>query len=414
MAAVSDVHSIDLRSFLERLSKLSVRGLTEMYDPSSRSFPQTLRGRNADQPPTAEGMSVRYTAIATLGLSRLEASTSRGVLADETVPDLLPGVLGLALAGRDPGAIALALWAALEVPGGGWDLEEEGRAARAMDRLLANVRTGAPVPTVDHSWTLVALIGAHAEQLSHRSGEAEQVAQAAHRAATRLMSAQGPEGLFPHHLPADRLSRFRSHVGCFADQVYAIQALARYAVATGDGRALDAAARCAERIVALQGEEGQWWWHYDWRHGTVIEGYPVYSVHQHAIAPMALMELREAGGPDLRGAVARGLGWLLERPESASDLIADELGVVWRKVGRREPRKIVRKLRSAASAAQPELHLGWLDRIFPPGPIDRECRPYELGWLLYAWHADEPLHRTDGESHGQAIPRQSPVIGGQQ
>ena len=23
--------------------------------------------------------------------------------------------------------------------------------------------------------------------------------------------------------------------------------------------------------------------------------------------------------------------------------------------------------------------------MFPPGPIDYECRPYELGWLLYAW-----------------------------
>jgi hypothetical protein len=26
-----------------------------------------------------------------------------------------------------------------------------------------------------------------------------------------------------------------------------------------------------------------------------------------------------------------------------------------------------------------------LDRVCPPGVIDYECRPYELGWLLYAW-----------------------------
>jgi hypothetical protein len=179
-------------------------------------------------------------------------------------------------------------------------------------------------------------------------------------------------------------------VGCFADQVYSIQALARYAAATGDERALAAAERGAERITALQGDEGQWWWHYDWRHGTVVERYPVYSVHQHAMAPMALMELREAGGPDHREAVAKGLGWLLERPESAAELIADDLGVVWRKVGRRDPHKMVRKLRSAASSAQPELRLTWLDVLFPPGPIDRECRPYELGWLLYAWNAERP------------------------
>jgi hypothetical protein len=26
-----------------------------------------------------------------------------------------------------------------------------------------------------------------------------------------------------------------------------------------------------------------------------------------------------------------------------------------------------------------------LDRMFPPGVVDHECRPYELGWLLVAW-----------------------------
>jgi len=26
-----------------------------------------------------------------------------------------------------------------------------------------------------------------------------------------------------------------------------------------------------------------------------------------------------------------------------------------------------------------------LDRLYRPGPVDRECRPYELGWLLLAW-----------------------------
>jgi hypothetical protein len=238
---------------------------------------------------------------------------------------------------------------------------------------------------------LVALVGAaQTADVAELAGSAE-LAEAADRAAERLLAVQGPTGLFGHHLPADGLSRFRSHVGCFADQAYSIQALARYAATTGDEDALVAAERGADRIVALQGDSGQWWWHYDWRHGTVVERYPVYSVHQHAMAPMALMELKEAGGPDHRAAVAKGLAWLLERPESGADLIADELGVVWRKVGRREPRKMVRKVRSAMSSAQPELRLTWLDRLFPPGPVDRECRPFELGWLLYAWHAPHVL-----------------------
>jgi hypothetical protein len=395
MTTVPNVHSIDLRSLLDRLSKLSLRGLAEMYEPRSRSFPQTLRARAANLPPVAAGMSVRYTAIAALGLSRMDPSTRREVLSGQDVPDLLPGVLGLALAGRGPGAIALSAWATIELASEaapGAVLAEQDRLARALDRLLANIRTGVPVPTVDHAWTLVALLGAgRSGEGAELAGGTEQLAEATDRAAGRLLAAQGPTGLFPHYLPADRLGRFRSHVGCLADQVYPIQALARYTAATGDAGALDAAGRCADRIVALQGDQGQWWWHYDWRHGTVVEGYPVYSVHQHAMAPMALMELREAGGPDHRRAVADGLGWLLERPESAADLIDDELGVVWRKVGRREPRKIVRKVRSAASSGELGLRLTWLDPVFPPGPVDRECRPFELGWLLYAWHPAPPL-----------------------
>ena len=407
MSVVPDVRSVELDSLLQRLAKLSIRGLAEMYDSRAYSFPRTLRSRSGRFPPVAEGMSVRYTAIAALGLSRLDARTRRDVLAGRDVVDLLPGILGLALAGRDPGALALAAWAATEVRAATTTravTDERGRTARAVDRLLANVRTEAPIPTVDHAWTLVALAAAAGtEALTELTAGEEELEEATERAAEQLLTAQGSTGLFPHHLPPSRLSRLRYHVGCFADQVYAIQALARYGAATGNERALTAAGRCADRLVALQGDQGQWWWHYDWRHGTVVERYPVYSVHQHAMAPMALMELREAGGPDHRAAIVKGLAWLLDRPESAADLIADELGVVWRKVGRRETRKIVRKVRSAASSSQPEVRMAWLDRVFPPGAVDRECRPYELGWLLYAWQADRPLETVDAPSSPQVF-----------
>jgi hypothetical protein len=395
---ISGADSVGVRALLERLSCVSVRGLTAMYDARARGFPHTLRVGSECRPPIAQGMSLRYSAIAVLGLSRLGAPARRAVLRGQDLPELLPGILGLALASRDPGALALSVWATLEVASAfAADpvLTEQDRLARALDRLLRNVRTSAPVPTVDHAWSLVALLeAARSDRVAELAGGAEQLALATDRAAERLVAAQGASGLFPHHLPADRLGRFRFHVSCFADQVYPIQALTRYAAAGGDAAALGAAARCADQLVALQGDDGQWWWHYDWRHGTVVERYPVYSVHQHALAPMALMELREAGGPDHRAAVASGLGWVLGRPESAADLIAEDLGVVWRKVGRHERSKIVRKLRSAVSATHPGLRLPWLDLIFPAGHVDRECRPFELGWLLYAWHPDRQLVPT--------------------
>ena len=85
-------------------------------------------------------------------------------------------------------------------------------------------------------------------------------------------------------------------MGSFAAQVYPIQALARLHRSADDQEALAVANSVAAAICTAQGEAGQWWWHYDGRTGGVVEGYPVYSVHQHAMGPMALLDLAEAGG----------------------------------------------------------------------------------------------------------------------
>jgi hypothetical protein len=434
-AAVLHLTSDDLTDTIDQLTTVSTRGLEEMYQPTGLTFPQTARGGDG-RALQREGVNVRYTAIAALGLAQLPDVAQKQALSGSLAREILPAAIGLALAGRDPGAVALATWAAAEVTtqdddstAGDRDnaasspAHEPTRIQRALDRLLATVHTGAPIPTVDQSWTLTALLAARHRADLDRDDEsspfiavAEQLTEAAHTAAERLMAVQGPGGLFPHHLPPHHLSRLRSHIGCFADQVYPIQALARYAAAEGDQHALDAASRCTERICALQGDAGQWWWHYDSRGAGVVEGYPVYSVHQHAMAPMALMELHEAGGPDHGAEIALGLKWLTDHPESDSPLIDTATGVVWRKIGRRGPRKIVRKLRAAATAAHPNLHLTALDRMFPPGPVDYECRPYELGWLLYAWHSEgvvEALHAPHiARRHPQQA--QNTIAGGQQ
>ena len=296
-------------------------------------------------------------------------------------------------AGTDPGALALALWAAAELPAG----EVAGSLATsrhaALRQMLTTLDSNVPVPTVDLAWSLTALLAAarQAQAWSAWGGEeafpAESVRAAQTDVVHRLLTVQGVRGLFPHFVPADSINRMRSHVGCFADQVYPIQALARYSAASGDRRALDAAALCAERIVQLQGGGGQWWWHYDSRTGDVVEGYPVYSVHQHAMAPMALFDLREAGGPDLRQGIVSGLRWLLDPPEMPARLVDEQLDVVWRKIGRREPSKLVRRVRSVTTAIRPGFRLSSLDGLFPPSVVDKECRPYELGWLLYAWRS---------------------------
>jgi hypothetical protein len=226
-----------------------------------------------------EGNNLRYAAIVALGLARLPADAQHQVLHGSTAAELTIRTAKRAHGHPDPGAVALAAWAAAEATG----RFEPG----LFDQLSAVMNAGEPVATVDTAWILTAALAARS------LGETTQLQRLA---ADRLTGALGSGGLFPHALPARAAGRLRSHIGCFADQVYPIQAFARLAAATHDPAALRIADRCAETICALQGPAGQWWWHYDSRVGEVVEGYPVYSVHQHAMAPMALYDLAEAGG----------------------------------------------------------------------------------------------------------------------
>ncbi|MET0956013.1 MAG: hypothetical protein ABWY68_08675 [Cryobacterium sp.] len=362
------------------LVDLAVRGLSASFIADAGGFAQTMRAvRQPDGVELVrEGQSLRYAAIVALGLARLGSSDQARVLGALGLPGLIRAVTERASRDSDPGAVALAAWAAAEAGGA----PDDGLLER-IERLLTGSH---PLPTVDVAWMLTAAVAAELrtpEAGPHdRPRRARRIAQLAR---DRLLAAQGQAGIFPHALPARSLGRWRAHVGCFADQVYPIQALARLARLTGDPAALAAANLCAQRICALQGSAGQWWWHYDARLGTVVEGYPVYSVHQHAMAPMALLDLAAAGGDDHTDAIRLGLDWLDTHPEVLDDLISPHWAQVWRKVGRREPAKAARKLSAVTTSIRPDWHLPGLDAVLPANRIDHECRPYELGWLVYAW-----------------------------
>jgi hypothetical protein len=377
-----------LSASVHGLLSLATLGLQRMYLPESQDFVQTVRQVPGPEGPrlVREGTSLRYAAIAANGLYRCDESVQRAVLAGATAVGLTRTVAAKALDSADPGAIALAAWAATE--------NEKRLDADLFDRLREILSSGEPLAVVDVAWMLTAAVAAGF------LGETEDLVETSR---DLLLAYQGPAGIFPHALPAASLGRVRAHVGCFADQVYPIQALARCAAAYGDADSLVAANLCARRICDLQGQAGQWWWHYDSRGDSVVEGFPVYSVHQHAMAPMALMDLFDAGGDEHSDAIDRGVRWLTTHPEILEDLVDPRVGVVWRKVGRREPAKAVRKLNALTTAIRPGMTTPGLDRAFPTTKVDYECRPYELGWLLYAWQrpgVSRPVTHGEDARHG--------------
>ncbi|WP_037607062.1 hypothetical protein [Streptacidiphilus rugosus] len=385
----------DLAPLLERLLRLAESGLPEMFRTGPENFVFT---RAAAAPPAADGTvrleqrgeSLRYAAITVLGARLLPEDRQRPLFGGRTAAEYagvlverLPGVGNL-------GDAALVAWAAADT--------RHPKLDDALARLAAldDLEDGARQPrfTVEAAWVLSAL--AAARGLSDATG----VERRLWTARDRLLRARiGGSPIFPHATGPGLLPWYRAHVGCFADQTYPLQALARAHASGersgsgGDPEALSAADACAARICDLQGEGGQWWWHYDARRGTLVEGYPVYSVHQHAMAPTALHDLAEAGGADHGAEIGLGLRWMTEVPElhaagsgvTPEPLIQDELGVTWRKVFRGDPRKAVRAARGVGSRLVPGLRIEPLERLFPPVAVDRECRPYEFGWMLHAW-----------------------------
>jgi hypothetical protein len=360
------LYSAENDDLIAQLRSLSLKALRTMYRPQAGLFCFTMRRTSSVI--AAEGTSRRYTAIVMIGLAGEAQHEVASVLSGQSLGGLCERITKDVQTVTNLGDVALTLWAASAV---GLTLTQRGKILSRLTELRPAEKA---YPTVEVAWALTALC---------QDPEAA-VGDLRKKLAERLISGFNPHtGVFPHVLPEG--SGFRSHVSCFADMVYPIQALAVYHKVSGDKKAIDAAIRCADRICELQGPAGQWWWHYDRRTGKVVEGYPVYSVHQDAMAPMALFALQDAGGPDYSASVYKGLHWIAHAPEIDGPLIDAGAGVVWRKVTHREPGKLCRYLQAAASRLHPSLRVPGLNALFPPVAIDYECRPYHLGWLLHAF-----------------------------
>lgn len=364
-----------LRLALETVLGISVSGLERMRCSDGRGFVHTLR-ETAPGQVVQVGENPRYAAIVLLGCRWLPDPVQRRILGGPSAREFFDVLMGRGGRPEDLGDAALIAWAGGELA--------HPRTEEALERMdaLARAEQAGRSKTVEVAWSLSAWSAARS------LGSAR--AEPARAAARRLLESFVPSSdLFAPSTAGPRgrksLAGLRDHVACFADQVYPIQALARFHHAFGSLELRRVAERCADRICALQGPAGQWWWHYDARTGNVIEPYPVYSVHQDAMGPMCLFDLAASGGPTHTEAIRRSMAWLMAPTETTAALIDPAESVIWRKVARREPARLVRGLRAASTRINPRWRVPSLDRLFPATVIERECRPYHLGWVLATW-----------------------------
>jgi hypothetical protein len=356
----------ELRALVERLLDVSKRGLVQMFDKEKARFVHCVR-RHSDGRVLPEGENLRYSAIVVLGARWLPEAEQREIFGGESAGDFCTRLVEEARFSEDLGAASLCAWAAFEVG--------HPTAHLALARACELESAAANSYTVDLAWLGSAL-----------AASTEFDAEASARGiAHRLLGGFEPKSCLFQHRAGGIVRGPRAHVACFADQAYPIQALSRLHRRFGADRAIEAATACAARLCEVQGEGGQWWWHYDVRSGAVVEGYPVYSVHQEAMAPMSLLDLEEAGGPAHTDAIQAGLRWMAKPAELDITLIDDEEVVIWRKVARVGPSKLMSAANAAASKLHEGLRMGFLGAVFPPRRVDWESRPYHLGWVLHAW-----------------------------
>jgi hypothetical protein len=303
-----------------------------------------------------------------MGLQRLKESGAASPIATAPIMEALLANLDWV---DNLGDLGLLLWlCAMVSPERLEELYRQLNVKTALD-YSRHARQGR---TMELAWFLAGL--SHGELA--RSGNQRSMKDLAVKTYRLLIKNQGEEGIFGHQSTSGSVTGLlRGRVGSFADQVYPIYAMTKFSQAYGDKSAIERALDCTLTICAAQGSLGQWWWHYDSSTGRVSGRLPVFSVHQHGMGPMVLLELGEAIRSDFTPWIHKGLQWIRNN-ELAFDMEDGSANVVWRSIYRPTPRR----LWSTATALLTHRE----DHESRRGlKVMAECRPYELGWLLYAF-----------------------------
>ena len=361
--------SASAESSVQRLIDLARVGLVPMFDRRKQLFCHRLKKTSTGL--VQEGISHRYTMMCLMGLHRLEQS---GVTSPIEIEPVLDGLLKNTNWIDNVGDLGILLWACSIV-----NPDKIDRIGAQLD--VASAFSKYPQtqyrPTMELAWFLTGLsycAWARPEKLAG-------LKDLAFRTFATLKKNQGQYGYFANRASAGSfIGRLRGRIGNFADQVYPIYGMAKFWEVFGEPAARDSALHCAQAICEAQGPLGQWWWHYDSVTGQVVDGYPVFSVHQHAMAPLALFGLGDVTQSDFTPSIFHGLRWINSQNELNFEAEDASARLIWRCIFNSSllSQKKLKAVFGFRNYGRPQESPENLSVRF-------ECRPYELGWLLYAF-----------------------------
>ena len=332
--------------------------------------------------PTPLGRSARYTLMVELGLLRARA-------AGYTIPIDIEELDAVAWRELDaarltPGDVGLMIWSDARCDG--------ARGDELVSHLSATLaRTGGLSAQVgmELAWIVIGL--AHHVGLAGSSAGIRQLPEAL----DQLLRNLAPSGLIRHFGDAQRRRRFPN----FATEIYSVLALAVVARYGLDERALPAARAIADRLVEMQLPDGGWPWLFDADRGIVVERYEIYSVHQDAMAPMALLELCEVDRQQRYvDAVSRGLAWIYGHNELSIDMVDRANQLVLRSIRRK---RVQDRLWLAGKTGASLVGLPTRGAAARQVETNRTDRPYHFGWVLEAWCGREGALGSDEIARGR-------------
>jgi hypothetical protein len=367
---------IEVETRMKELAGIALRALPLMYDERSSLFSQKALPQGDRL--VNRGENAYYSAASMVGiLSQPEVAPEtvvpvgkaldalhRACEADHGAPLLSTTLWAGAIAGDQRSA---GLVGALER-----SLDVEGAESAALGQVLRGLTAGAEAfPEVRDA--ALDLAGRCAGELLGR-----------HSASSRVFRAMPKR-------PSGLRTMLGSRITSFASQVYPLLGLASLYSLRGESPA-PALRQTAEHLVEAQGSLGQWWWLYAPSTATVLEGYPVYSVHQDGMAFMGLLPVEKLGEGSYREALTLGVEWLDGRNELALSLVDEQPPFICRNIQRVGSdadapfgisranfyRTVARSLRPGSVGDQTAAVPEQLEPL-------RECRSYHLGWLLYAY-----------------------------
>jgi hypothetical protein len=362
-----------VRTSFDALADVALAVLPEMYDSDSGLF--SHKTRIVDGRYENEGVNAGYSAAAVTGLLAQRKVDPDGVLPIGRALDSLHAVVA---ASTEPALRGNVLWASA--------LAGDRRAGRVLEAIAA---TGVDaIATSQVGQLLVGVVAAGRAFPEH----ADAARTLARSIAAELLARHAPRSdLFT--AGRFRLDTPRVNAGLlytsFANQAYPLLGLAELYRWTEEAPAPEAV-RVAERVAASQGPLGQWWWLYAVRSQRVLEGYPVYSVHQDGMAFMALAPWRHLGIGPFDAQLELGLRWLEGANELGESLVASDPPFICRCIMRSDGRAdgtygmSARNVLAvhARSVRHPKRDVV---EVTPDDlAVLGECRSYHLGWLLYA------------------------------